>query len=212
MRLIDADVLEKEIEEVANEVAEKMQGRRNGKMLAYSYLTCCGIVRKKISRQPIAYNLDEVLKHLEEEKEESSSDFERYAEDHGLDEEGDWHYEGLKRALQIVRSGMNRTREEGTILSIPCKVDDELFYFEEDAECDIREAIKEENEFNPEDWLLSMSVGRIVITGRENDVRIDSYPHWGGHRDSVFAKQMGKTVFMSEEDAINKLIEIAKEV
>lgn len=52
-----------------------------------------------------AFDLDKVIERLEDEREESYVDFEAYAEDKGLDEENDWHFEGLKRAVEIVKGG-----------------------------------------------------------------------------------------------------------
>ena len=52
MRLIDADALKKAIEECADKIQPKMQGRRNGKTLAHSYLTSLALVQKMIEEQP----------------------------------------------------------------------------------------------------------------------------------------------------------------
>lgn len=48
---------------------------------------------------------DKVVEQLEEEKEYSHADFEKYAEEHGIDSNDDWHYVGLKRAIEIVKAG-----------------------------------------------------------------------------------------------------------
>lgn len=52
-----------------------------------------------------AYDVDKVVEQLEEEREDSSTDFKQYAENRGLDEENDFHFEGLKRAILIVKGG-----------------------------------------------------------------------------------------------------------
>lgn len=44
-----------------------------------------------------------IVNKLMREAELSFDDFESYAEDHGLDAEtDDWHYIGLKRAIEII--------------------------------------------------------------------------------------------------------------
>jgi hypothetical protein len=58
-----------------------------------------------INQQPTAYDVDKVVKQLEEEKEYSNADFEGYADAHGLDSDDDWYYMGLKRAIEIVKGG-----------------------------------------------------------------------------------------------------------
>lgn len=54
---------------------------------------------------PAAYDVDAVVAQLEEEEEHSHADFESYAEEHGIDSNDDWHYAGLKRAIEIVKVG-----------------------------------------------------------------------------------------------------------
>lgn len=54
---------------------------------------------------PAAYDVDAVVKQLEEEEEYSDADFEAYAEEHGIDSNDDWFYAGLKRATEIVKGG-----------------------------------------------------------------------------------------------------------
>lgn len=66
MRLIDADVLKKAIEECADKIQPKMQGRRNGKTLAYSYLTGLALVQKMIEEQPTAYDPVSVIEEMKE--------------------------------------------------------------------------------------------------------------------------------------------------
>lgn len=104
------------------------------------------------------------------------------------------------------------SKDKSSIVTLPCKHGDELFYFDVGVETEIKEAIEEDGEFNPKDWIKSMEAWQFVITGKENDIEIDSPSRRGGSRDFVLADQMGKTVFLSEEDAINKLRGIGKEV
>lgn len=52
-----------------------------------------------------AYDVDKVVEQLKEEAEHSYTDYEAYAEERGLDVEDDWHYCGLKRAIEIVKAG-----------------------------------------------------------------------------------------------------------
>lgn len=58
-----------------------------------------------LNHAPTAYDVDGVVKQLEEEEEYSHADFTNYAEEHGLDSEDDWFYAGLKRAAEIVKGG-----------------------------------------------------------------------------------------------------------
>ena len=48
---------------------------------------------------------DKVVEQLEEERDYSYANFEKYAEEYGVDKEGNWHFEGLKRAIEIVKGG-----------------------------------------------------------------------------------------------------------
>lgn len=54
MRLIDADVLEKDIEEYADKVLQEIQGRRNGKTFSHAYLSCLAFVKKRLEEQESA--------------------------------------------------------------------------------------------------------------------------------------------------------------
>lgn len=51
MRLIDADMLEKAIEEYADKVSQEMQGRRGGRTFFHGYLSGLAFVKKKLSEQ-----------------------------------------------------------------------------------------------------------------------------------------------------------------
>lgn len=61
-----------------------------------------------IDELPTAYNVDKVVKELEEEREYSYADFEEYAQEKSpcLDAEyDDFFHRGLERAIKIVRKG-----------------------------------------------------------------------------------------------------------
>lgn len=87
MRLIDADKL--------IILAENTFARPNGFI-------------QLIKETETAYDVDAVVAELEEEREYSYADFEEYAESYGLDlsEHDDWYYQGLKRAITLVKRGV----------------------------------------------------------------------------------------------------------
>lgn len=61
-----------------------------------------------IYRQPIAYDVDKVVEQLEEERELSYADFDRYVDEVSqcLDVEyDDFFHRGLERAIKIVKGG-----------------------------------------------------------------------------------------------------------
>lgn len=58
-----------------------------------------------VKAQETAYNVDKVVEQLEWEKDFAYADFERYAEEKGLDKEQDFFSEGMKRAIEIVKGG-----------------------------------------------------------------------------------------------------------
>lgn len=83
MRLIDADMLKKYMIDNGKETER--------------FLRC-------IDEQPTAYDVDKVLKQLEEEKEYSEADFDRYTREHYPDSDcDDWFCSGLERAIEIVK-------------------------------------------------------------------------------------------------------------
>lgn len=49
--------------------------------------------------------INKIVEQLEEEEEKSYADFERYAEERGLDEDNDFYSVGMKRAIEIVKGG-----------------------------------------------------------------------------------------------------------
>lgn len=92
MRLIDADEFEKQIA---------------GMAIANNYpFSKVNALCKLIDQQPTAYDVDKVLKQLEEEKEYSEADFDRYTREHYPDSDcDDWFCSGLERAIEIVKGG-----------------------------------------------------------------------------------------------------------
>lgn len=102
MRLIDADMLVTKIWEQHKKTEE-------------SYDLCvdelkdifCSIVTL-IDEQPTVYDMNKVVEKLEEEREISCADFDRYVEDYSpcLDAEyDDFFHKGLERAARIVKRG-----------------------------------------------------------------------------------------------------------
>ena len=88
MRLIDADKLKDAINSSLNTGRETFPAE---------------VMYEAIDEQPTAYDVDKVVKQLEDEKELAYADFERYAEevDPRLDTEyDDFFYCGIKRAIQ----------------------------------------------------------------------------------------------------------------
>lgn len=58
-----------------------------------------------VDNQPTVYDIDRVVERLKKEAEYSHADYLEYAREHGFDEDADWHFSGLKRAVEIVESG-----------------------------------------------------------------------------------------------------------
>ena len=57
---------------------------------------------------PTAYDPEKIIVRLEEEETDSAADFELYANEHGLDGDyDDFYYMGLKRAIEIVKGGID---------------------------------------------------------------------------------------------------------
>ena len=98
MRLIDADELTRKCEKWL-----KQDVPDDEKMVPLADIAVSVIM--EIEEQPTAYDVNGVIERLEEEREYSSADFAKYAEEHGIDEDDDWHFEGLKRAIKIVKEG-----------------------------------------------------------------------------------------------------------
>ena len=58
-----------------------------------------------VEEQPTAYDIDKVVERLKEEAEYSHADYCGYAREYGIDEDIDYHFAGLERAVEIVESG-----------------------------------------------------------------------------------------------------------
>lgn len=94
MRLIDADKLKDAINSSLNTGRETFPAE---------------VMYEAIDEQPTAYDVDKVVEQLEDEKEFSFADFERYAEEvnHCLDSEyDDFFHKGIERAIEVVKAGV----------------------------------------------------------------------------------------------------------
>lgn len=93
MRLIDADLLMDNLgfDNTAEEREENV-----GIIITW----------EDVDRMPTAFDVEKVIKQLEEESEQSYVDFESYAKEHNIGSGfNDWHYKGLNRAIEIARRG-----------------------------------------------------------------------------------------------------------
>lgn len=98
-RLIDADKL---LEETRR---DRDYARKNGFLDMYYERQ---VLIDRIEAQPTAYDPDKVVEKLEEERELSYADFDRYAEEVSpcLDAEyDDFFHRGIERAIKIVKGG-----------------------------------------------------------------------------------------------------------
>lgn len=92
-RLIDADLLMKNC---------KCTGKFEDNFKCVSLAE----LREVIENQPTAFEVEKVVKQLEEEREQSDVGFRSYVEKHGMDGEyDDWFCEGMKRAIEIIKRG-----------------------------------------------------------------------------------------------------------
>ena len=118
MRLIDADKTIKENEDEIQRLSKKIERLESGeddidpyyadqKIKQYQKdITDYKIENRILKRYETAYDVDNVLKQLEEEREYSYADFARYAREYNFDSDyDDWFHEGLKRAIEIVKGG-----------------------------------------------------------------------------------------------------------
>ena len=113
MRLIDADEFMKTVLRMKrlNEVCplsdiylenEKINNYETGQRETFDLIT------EHLDAQPTAYDPDKVVEQLEEERELSYADFDRYAEEVSpcLDAEyDDFFHRGIERAIKIVKGG-----------------------------------------------------------------------------------------------------------
>lgn len=99
MRLIDANLL---LSQIGNRYDEKKDIVPDN--LAEGFVQ----MEKLIKEQPTAYDVDKVVEKLEEEREMSYADFDRYVKNYGLwldAEYDDFFHKGLERAARIVKRG-----------------------------------------------------------------------------------------------------------
>ena len=105
MRLIDADAL---FEQYNLKDATKY-GNKNAEQQAHSYSTMMLYeISDMIEDAPTAYDVDKVVEQLEDERELSYADFDRYVDEVSpcLDAEyDDFFHRGLERAIKIVKGG-----------------------------------------------------------------------------------------------------------
>ena len=104
MRLIDADKLLKDLDTDILKILA-MYYEEDYDPYYGGVLSAIKEVKKNIENKSTAYDVDAVVKQLEDEEAQSYNDFANYAEDHGLTEDDDWHCMGLKRAIEIVKGG-----------------------------------------------------------------------------------------------------------
>lgn len=76
----------------------------------YEKETAIMLIKALKSSKP-AYDVDAAVRKLEDEEKQSYTDFEQYADNTGLTDDDDWHYMGLKRAIEIVRYGLAEANE-----------------------------------------------------------------------------------------------------
>ena len=118
MRLIDAEAEIKKIEEEIERSYKAIGRWRSRRKAGINLYEIEGKIRQiknnivdckreicMLKSYTTAYDVDKVVEQLEEEREDSNADFEQYAESHGLDGENDFYFEGLKRAISIVKGG-----------------------------------------------------------------------------------------------------------
>lgn len=105
MRLIDADKLILHLNDYALTEApdERKCSERRISRIVYSTLQNC---MKAVEEQPTVFDVEGVIEQLENEADRSFSDFEKYADEIGTDAglDDDWHYMGLRRAVEIIKA------------------------------------------------------------------------------------------------------------
>lgn len=99
MRLIDADDLIAYLNDYARQ--ETCYSGKDNADIHDVIQECIEAVKE----QPTAYDIDKVVERLKEEAEYSHADYCGYAREHGFDEDADWHFAGLQRAVEIVETG-----------------------------------------------------------------------------------------------------------
>lgn len=108
MRLIDADKLIKEMSKWYWD-KEKQKAAENdaSPMDLFTHLAIT-----TVQNQPTVFDLDKVVKQLDNESDRSYANFKEYADNIGIIKDNnmpyvstDWHYMGLRRAIEIVKGG-----------------------------------------------------------------------------------------------------------
>ena len=93
MRLIDADLLMKNLGFMDT---EEEREENVGQIITW----------EDVDRMPTAFDVENIIKKLEEERDYSYEDYENYAEKHDMDVEcDDLFCRGLDRAIEIVKRG-----------------------------------------------------------------------------------------------------------
>lgn len=112
MRLIDADKLILHLNDYA--LTEAPDERENAGERRISCMVCNTIQNcmKAIEEQPTAFDIKGVVEQLENEIDRSYEDFGKYADDVGVTEDDDWHYMGLRRAIEIIKTAEHRQSEK----------------------------------------------------------------------------------------------------
>ena len=110
MRLIDADELLSKLNEAYAEVDAEYH---EAEFDSFYGGECSAIqeIIKAVEEQPTAYDIDKVVERLKEEAEYSHADYWGYARKNGFDMGADWHFAGLQRAVEIVKSGASSDEE-----------------------------------------------------------------------------------------------------
>lgn len=106
MRLIDADKLILHLNDYAlSEAPDEREsaGERRISHIVYSILQNC---MKAVEEQPTAFDVERIVEQLDDEADRSFGDFEKYVDEigTGVGPDDDWHYMGLRRALEIIEA------------------------------------------------------------------------------------------------------------
>ena len=98
-RLIDADLLMRKCEKWL-----KPKAPDEDEMVSVADIAVSTLM--EIEEQPTAFDVENIIKQLEEERDYSYEDYENYAEKHDMDVEcDDLFCRGLDRAIEIVKRG-----------------------------------------------------------------------------------------------------------
>ena len=101
MRLIDADLLIKEMSKwYWDKEKQKAAEDDVSPMDLFTHLAIT-----TVQKQPTAFDLNKVVEQLDNEADKSSTYFEEYADEIGESDDDDWHYMGLRRAIEIIKGG-----------------------------------------------------------------------------------------------------------